>query len=132
MCHTPLLKKMGNFSPTATATTSMATAITVFNHLGSFPYFKSMPNATASIIKSMEVVATAPFAVTFINSPASFAVNPLKVPATTSAKAATTRIQNSQQKSRNSFFPIFPIYSSIMYPMVRPLFLTEAYIEAKS
>ena len=53
----------------------------------------------------MEVVATAPFAATFVTAPASFATNPLKVPATTSANAATTRIQNSQQNKRNNFFP---------------------------
>ena len=80
----------------------------------------------------MEVVATAPFAATFVTAPASFATNPLKVPATTSANAATTRIQNSQQNKRNNFFPSFPIYASMIYPMVRPLFFTDAYMDAKS
>ena len=55
----------------------------------------------------MEVVATAPFAATFVTAPASFATNPLKVPATTSANAATTRIQNSQQNKETIFFQAF-------------------------
>jgi hypothetical protein len=80
----------------------------------------------------MEVVATAPFAATFVTVPASFTANPLKVPATTSANAATTRIQNSQQNKRNNFFPSFPIYASMIYPIVRPLFFTDAYMDAKS
>ena len=66
------------------------------------------------MINNIEVVATAPFATTFVIFPASSALNPLNVPATTSANAATTRIQNSQQNNRNNFFPNFPIYSSIM------------------
>ena len=45
---------------------------------------------------------------------ASSATNPLNVPATTSANAATTRIQNNQQNNRNNFFPSLPIYSSII------------------
>ena len=68
-----------------------------------------MPRHTASMMNNMEVVATAPFAVILDTVPSSAVRNPLKVPATTSAKAATTRIQNSQQNSRNSFFPVFPI-----------------------
>ena len=72
------------------------------------------PSATASTMKSMDVVATAPFAATLLTTPASSATNPLNVPATTSANAATTRIQNNQQNNRNNFFPSLPIYSSIM------------------
>ena len=41
-------------------------------------------------------------------------INIKVVPATTSAKAATTRIQNSQQNNRNNFFPNLPMYSSMM------------------
>ena len=96
------------------------------------PYFKINPRATASKIKSMDVVATAPFAAILVTVPASSATNPLNVPATTSAKAATTRIQNNQQNNKNSFFPVLPIYSSIIKPIVRPLFFTDAYIDAKS
>ena len=96
------------------------------------PYFKINPRATASKIKIMDVVATAPFAATLVIVPASSATNPLNVPATTSAKAATTRIQNNQQNNKNSFFPVLPIYSSIIKPIVRPLFFTDAYIAAKS
>ena len=84
------------------------------------------------MINNIEVVATAPFAAIFVTAPASSTVNPLNVPATTSANAATTKIQNSQQNKRNNFFPNFPMYSSMMYPIVRPLFLTDAYMDAKS
>ena len=81
--------------------------------LPSLPYFKIIPSATASMINSMEVVATAPLASTVEVTP-SAVTKPLKVPATTSANAATTRIQNSQQNSRNNFLPSLPMYSSII------------------
>lgn len=85
-------------------------------HLCNFPYFKIIPNATASKINKIDVVATAPFAATFFTaSPATVGtVKPLNVPATTSANAATTKIQNNQQNNKNNFFPNFPIYSSII------------------
>ena len=79
-------------------------------------------------MNSILVVATLPFDTILPPS----ALKPLNVPATTSANAATTKIQNSQQKSKNNFLPILPIYASITYPIVRPLFLTEAYIAEKS
>ena len=73
------------------------------------------PSATASKINKIEVVATAPFAAMVeVTTPASSTAKPLKVPATTSAKAAITKIQNSQQNNRNSFLPSLPMYSSIM------------------
>ena len=109
----PRLTYIGHASPIATAATSIAIAIAVFTHLLSFEYFKIIPSATASKIKSTEVVATDPFAATFVTAPEASAENPLNVPATTSANAAMTRIQNNQQKMENNFFPNFPIYSSI-------------------
>ena len=132
MCHVPRLTYIGNCSPSTIAATNSTIAKAVFTHLLNFVYFRKNPSPTASKMNNMEVVATAPFATTFVTSPASFVTNPLKVPATTSANAATTRIQNSQQNKRNNFFPSFPMYASIMYPIVRPLFFTEAYIDAKS
>ena len=66
------------------------------------------------MMNNIEVVATAPFATTFVTAPDSLVANPLNVPATTSANAATTRIQNSQQNNRNNFLPNFPMYSSMM------------------
>ena len=120
------------FISIATAATSMTIAIAVFTHLFNFAYFRIIPSATASKINSTEVVATDPFAATLVTAPDASAEKPLNVPATTSANAAITKIQNSQQKIENNFFPNFPIYSSIIYPIVRPLFFTEAYIAAKS
>ena len=59
------------------------------------------PNMTASNINNNEVVATAPFADDLTTSPVvALFTKPLKVPATTSAKAAITKIQNSQQNAR--------------------------------
>ena len=55
-----------------------------------FVYFKNIPSPTASKINIIEVVATAPLAAIFVTFPASLTENPLKVPATTSAKAAIT------------------------------------------
>ena len=131
-CQVPRLIYIGNLSPSAIAATSKTMAKAVLIHLLNLVYFRKNPSPTASIMNNMEVVATAPFAATFVTSPASFAANPLKVPATTSANAATTRIQNNQQNKRNNFFPNFPIYASMIYPIVRPLFFTDAYMEAKS
>ena len=132
MCHVPRLTYIGKFSPSTIAATNNKIATAVLIHLLNFVYLRKNPSATASRINSMEVVATAPFAATFVTAPVSLVANPLKVPATTSANAATTRIQNSQQNRRNNFFPNLPIYSSIIYPIVRPLFFTDAYMEAKS
>ena len=101
---------MGNTSPSATAATRKAMAMPVLTHLCGRPKRRIMPRATASRMNSMEVVATAPLAVFRLRS----ALKPLKVPATTSAKAATTRMQNSQQNIRNSFLPSFPMYASMM------------------
>jgi len=101
----------------------------VLTHLFNLPYFNNIPSATASTIKIIDVMATEPLAATF--APVSM-LNPLNVPATTSAKAAITRIQNNQQKAKNNFLPTLPMYSSIIKPIVLPLFLTDAYIEAKS
>ena len=114
ICHVSRLTYIGKLSPSTIATTSNTIATAVLIHLLNFVYLRKNPSATASRINSMEVVATAPFAATFVSSPASFATNPLKVPATTSANAATTRMQNSQQNKRNNFFPNLPIYSSII------------------
>ncbi len=50
----------------ATAATSITIAIAVLTHLFSFAYFKMQPSATASTMKSMDVVATAPFAATLL------------------------------------------------------------------
>ena len=132
ICQVPRLTYIGKLSPSAIAATSNIIATAVLIHLLNFVYLRKNPSATASNINNMEVVATAPFAATFVTVPASFTANPLKVPATTSANAATTRIQNSQQNKRNNFFPSFPIYASMIYPIVRPLFFTDAYMEAKS
>ena len=132
ICQVPRLTYMGKLSPSTIAATSSKIATAVLTHLLNFVYLRKNPSATASNINNMEVVATAPFAATFVTAPASFVANPLKVPATTSAKAATTRIQNNQQNNKNSFFPVLPIYSSIIKPIVRPLFFTDAYIDAKS
>ena len=132
ICQVPRFTYIGKLSPSTIATTRSKIATAVLTHLLNFVYLRKNPSATASNINSMEVVATAPFAATFVTVPASFATNPLKVPATTSANAATTRIQNSQQNKRNNFFPSFPIYASMIYPMVRPLFFTDAYMDAKS
>ena len=132
ICQVPRLTYIGKLSPSAIAATSNIIATAVLTHLLNFVYLRKNPSATASNINNMEVVATAPFAATFVTVPASFATNPLKVPATTSANAATTRIQNSQQNKRNNFFPSFPIYASMIYPIVRPLFFTDAYMDAKS
>ena len=49
-------------------------------------------------MNNMEVVATAPFAATFVTTPASFVANPLKVPATTSANAAND--QDTEQPAK--------------------------------
>ena len=114
MCHVPRLKYIGKFNPSAIATTNNKTATAVFTHLLNLVYFKNIPSPTASKINNIEVVATAPLATTFVTSPASFVANPLNVPATTSANAATTRIQNNQQNNRNNFLPNFPIYSSMI------------------
>ena len=114
MCHVPRLKYIGKFNPSAIATTNNKIATAVFIHLLNLVYFKNIPRPTASKINNIEVVATAPLATTFVTSPASFAANPLNVPATTSANAATTRIQNNQQNNRNNFLPNFPIYSSMI------------------
>ena len=132
ICQVPRLTYIGKLSPRTIAATSNIIATAVLIHLLNFVYLRKNPSATASNINNMEVVATAPFAATFVTAPASFATNPLKVPATTSANAATTRIQNSQQNKRNNFFPSFPIYASMIYPIVRPLFFTDAYMDAKS
>ena len=132
ICQVPRLTYMGKLSPSTIAATSSKIATAVLTHLLNFVYLRKNPSATASNINNMEVVATAPFAATFVTAPASFVANPLKVPATTSANAATTRMQNSQQNKRNNFFPSFPMYSSMIYPIVRPLFFTDAYMDAKS
>ena len=68
------------------------------------------PKRTAAAIKSTLVIATEPFAGT--TAPA--ASKPLKVFATTSAKAATTKIENNQVKAKKSFLPTLPIYFSII------------------
>ena len=117
---------IGNLSPSAIAATSNTIAKIVLTHLLNFVYFRKNPSPTASTMNNMEVVATAPFATTFVTSPVVPVAKPLKVPATTSANAATTRIQNNQQNKRNNFFPSFPIYASMIYPIVRPLFFTDA------
>ena len=114
MCHTPRFKYIGKLSPSAIATISNAIATSVLIHLLNLEYLRKIPSATASMMKSIDVVATAPLATTFVTSPALSAAKPLKVPATTSAKAATTSIQNSQQNNRNNFFPNLPMYSSMM------------------
>ena len=49
-----------------------------------------------------------------------------------SAKAATTRPQNSQLKTRNSLRPVLPMYFSISRPMDLPSFFTLAYRAPKS
>ena len=114
MCHTPRFKYIGKLSPSAIATISNAIATSVLIHLLNLEYLRKKPSATASMMKSIDVVATAPLATTFVTSPALSAAKPLKVPATTSANAATTSIQNSQQNNRNNFFPNLPMYSSMM------------------
>ena len=111
MCHTLRFKYIGKLSPSAIATISNAIATSVLIHLLNLEYLRKKPSATASMMKS---IATAPLATTFVTSPALSAAKPLKVPATTSAKAATTSIQNSQQNNRNNFFPNLPMYSSMM------------------
>ena len=60
------------------------------------------PKTTAPKINNIEIEAAAAFGELL----APVTVNPLKVPATTSANAATTRIQNSQQNKRNNFFQV--------------------------
>ena len=117
ICHVPRLTYIGKFSPSTIAATNNTIATAVLIHLLNFVYLRKNPSTTASNMNNMEVVATAPFAATFVTTPASLVANPLKVPATTSANAATTRIQNSQQNRRNNFFPNLPIYSSMIYPI---------------
>ena len=112
MCHTLRFKYIGKLSPSAIATISNTIATSVLIHLLNLEYLRKKPSA--SMMKSIDVVATAPLATTFVTSPALSAAKPLKVPATTSAKAATTSIQNSQQNNRNNFFPNLPMYSSMM------------------
>ena len=131
-CHASSPTYIGKCSPSAIAATNNTIATAVLIHLLNFVYFKNIPSPTASKINIIEVVATAPLAAIFVTFPASLTENPLNVPATTSANAATTRMQNSQQNNRNNFLPNFPIYSSMIYPIVRPLFFTDAYIDAKS
>ena len=60
-------------------------------------------------MKIMEVVATEPLAGTVLTTPSAAVWKPLKVPATMSTKAATTRMEKSQQKSRKSFLPVLPM-----------------------
>ena len=43
-----------------------------------------------------------------------------------SQKAAITRRVKSQQKMRKSWRPVRPTYSSMIMPMERPRFLTDA------
>ena len=105
----------GQFNPIIKATTNIIIAIAVLTHLLSFAYFKIIPRPTASSINSIEVVATEPFAAILETTvPVSSVAKPLNVPATTSANAAMTRIQNNQTNSRNNFLPSLPIYSSMM------------------
>ena len=104
MCHVPRLKYIGKFNPSAIATTNNKIATAVFTHLLNLVYFKNIPSPTASKINNIEVVATAPLATTFVTSPASFAANPLNVPATTSANAATTRISDTAFDAMAPYF----------------------------
>ena len=85
-------------------------------------------NATAEMMNKTEVVAVAPFASLKLPS----ALKPLNVAATISEKAAMTRMQNSQQNSRNNTLPIPPTYSSIIRPKPLPLLRTEANRAEKS
>ena len=78
ICQVPRLTYIGKLSPSAIAATSNIIATAVLIHLLNFVYLRKNPSATASNINNMEVVATAPFAATFVTAPASFATNPLK------------------------------------------------------
>ena len=91
-------------------------------------FFRKKPSPTANTINSMDVIATAPSAANFTPSSS----KPWNVLATTSAKAAITKIENSHTNIRNRRFPVLPIYFSMMYPMDLPLFFTDAYMAAKS
>ena len=112
----------------AMAPTNSAMATMVFAQVGNLVNLRNIPSATANTMNKIEVVATAPSATTF----APLASKPLKVVATTSAKAAITRMEKSHVKSKNRRFPSLPMYFSIMTPMDLPLFRTEAYIAEKS
>ena len=85
ICHVPRLTYIGKFSPSTIAATNNTIATAVLIHLLNFVYLRKNPSTTASNMNNMEVVATAPFAATFVTTPASLVANPLKVPATTSA-----------------------------------------------
>ena len=80
------------------------------------------PKTTAPKINNIEIEAAAAFGELL----APVTVNPLKVPATISVKAAITSKVNNQENRRNNFLPVLPMYFSIRTPMDLPSFFTEA------
>ena len=83
-------------------------------------FFKKKPKAIATTIYNIEIDAAAAFG---CNLEPSTAEKPLNVPATISAKAAITKSVNNQQ---NNFFPVLPIYSSMIPPIDLPFDFTDA------
>ena len=114
--HVVLLKKIGHASPTPMHTTSKATPMIVLTkRLGDF--LLNSPKAIASGINNVEATATEPFAATCCPS----ALKPAKVPATMSAKAATTSIRTSHAKTVKQTLVLWLILASIISPKDLPL-----------
>ena len=116
------VKYNGKAIPTANITISNTSPATNSTFWFGFTYFVNNPKTTAPKINNIEIEAAAAFGELL----APVTVNPLKVPATISVKAAITSKVNNQENRRNNFLPVLPMYFSIRTPMDFPSFFTEA------
>src|SRR6056297_435152 len=102
---------IGNCNPAQILPNNSATPTIVAGNNPTFILLTAIPNRTAKIMKSIEVVATEGVET--------------NVATTIFAKAAITRIRVNQAKTENNFFPLSPIVFSITCPIDLPSFLTD-------
>ena len=114
--HVNLLKYRGHAIPIPMHAISRATpTIVLTTRLGDF--LLNSPNAIASGMNNVDAVATEPLVATVCPS----ALYPANVPATISAKAATTRIRTSHANTVKHILVLWLIFTSIISPSDLPL-----------
>ena len=101
---------MGYFSPTAIQTTKSPTPAIDDTARGAFFLCTRKPNTTDNGIKSIEAVATEPFAELYTLVPSAATVYPWNVEATISENAATTKRSTSHEKIVKSILHLYPIF----------------------
>lgn len=127
-----LIECVKGWDPDTATTADVAVTVTMLARLFDLTCFGVRPDTATSAVGDVSIITATPFTTALLAIPTSSTAGPLGIPTAASTGTTAAEVRGGRRGGEGGFFPDLPVCSSVVWPVMHPLFFARTCVSTGS